>query len=258
MNSKLFVHPADYLTNQKGSPSEEDFVIMDSSEPNQSSIASISSVAGGTVSSSLDFSLVTKDTHSSEVCCSRLASSNFHRQCIMAFFQHCYNAHPFLLPRDQLLRTLESNPNDTLETAMCYLGSRYLSGSALKSFELEFESYLLPTSAAQKDATMVQAMILFAVGLDGNNNQQRAIEILIKAQSLAVELGMNQRDYAGAYGQGLTVYEESLRRTWWELYIVCVMVAGFHGKATFHLRDVISDVPVPCEEKEFASGVSPV
>jgi hypothetical protein len=34
------------------------------------------------------------------------------------------------------------------------------------------------------------------------------------------------------------------------------MVAGFHGRGTFHLRDTISTVPLPCEEKEFISGVS--
>lgn len=105
---------------------------------------------------------------------------------------------------------------------------------------------------------MVQAMLLFALGLDGNNDQKRSIEILIKAQSLAVELGMNQREYAVANGRGSPICEESLRRTWWELYVVSIMVAGFHGRGTFHLRDTITNVPVPCEEKEFASGVSQV
>jgi len=103
---------------------------------------------------------------------------------------------------------------------------------------------------------MVQAMLLFALGLDGDNNQPRAVEILIKAQSLAVELGMNQREYAVLNGRGSAICEESLRRTWWELYMVSIMVAGFHGRSTFQLRNIISTVPLPCEAKDFASGVT--
>lgn len=85
---------------------------------------------------------------------------------------------------------------DHLQSAMCYVGSRYVSGSPTASFRLDFESYLLPTSTAPKDAFMVQAMLLFALGLDGNNEQKRAVEILIRAQNLAVELGMNRREYS--------------------------------------------------------------
>jgi hypothetical protein len=56
---------------------------------------------------------------------------------------------------------------------------------------------------------MVQAMLLYALGLDSNNDQKRAIEILTKAQNLAVELGMNRREYAVANGGGSQFCEES-------------------------------------------------
>jgi hypothetical protein len=69
---------------------------------------------------------------------------------------------------------------------------------------------------------------------------------------------MNRREYAVANGGGSPICEESLRRTWWELYVVSVMVAGFHGRATFHLRDTVSHMPLPCEEEYFASGVNHV
>jgi len=68
---------------------------------------------------------------------------------------------------------------------------------------------------------------------------------------------MNRREYAIANGRGSPICEESLRRTWWELYVVSVMAAGFHGKAIFHLSGTISNVPLPCEEKEFVSGCIP-
>jgi hypothetical protein len=181
------------------------------------------------VSSSFDFPLATKDADSNGLH-SRLYQPNYCQQSIEGFFQYFYDAHPFLPQRQQLFQVLKSNPMDHLQTAMCYVGSRYIPGSSPTSYALKFDSYLTENSVAPKDASMVQAMLLFALGLDGNNDQRRAVEILIKAQSLAVELGMNQREYAVVNGRGSPICEESLRRTWWELYIVSIMVSGFHGR----------------------------
>lgn len=103
---------------------------------------------------------------------------------------------------------------------------------------------------------MVQAMLLYALALDGCNDQKRAIQMLIEAQSLALELGMNEQEYAILNSLGSPIYEESLRRTWWELYVTSVVTAGFHGRGTFHLTNNMLNLPLPCEEKEFAAGVS--
>jgi len=255
INGKLPFDQADHVADQKGSPNNARVTFSDSNDLDPLSIASIPPVGESVLPLSLDFPTVTNDADSNELY-SRLFQLNYHERCIEGFFQYFYNAHPFLPPRHQLLQILKANPMDHLRTAMCYVGSRYVYGSSPSSFALEFDSYLTANSAAPKDASMVQAMLLFALGLDGDNDQKRAVEILIKAQSLAVELGMNQREYAVVNGRGSPICEESLRRTWWELYVVCIMVAGFHGRGTFHLRHTVSNVPLPCEEKEFASGVT--
>ena len=255
INGKPPVDQADYLADQKGSPSDASVTFLDSNDLDTSSIASIPPDAEKVLSSSLDFPLATKDADSNELY-SRLFRPNYHERCIEGFFQYFYDAHPFLPPRHQLLPLLKTNPMDHLRTAMCYVGSRYVPGSSPASYALKFDAYLAANSAAPKDASMVQAMLLFTLGLDGNNDQERAVEILNKAQSLAVELGMNQREYAVVNGRGSPTCEESLRRTWWELYVVSIMVAGFHGRGTFHLCDIVSNVPLPCEEGDFASGVT--
>jgi hypothetical protein len=180
---------------------------------------------------------------------------NIPQRCVEAFYQYFYDAHPFLPPRHHLLQVLKPNSMDHLQTAIYYVGSRYVFGASADSFALEFESFLSGTKPAPKDASMVQAMLLFALGLDGNNERTKAIEILIKAQNLALQLGMNRREFTGANGRGSSVWEESLRRTWWELYVVSTMMTGFHGSEIFHQQDPLSSVPLPCEEKEFASGV---
>jgi hypothetical protein len=34
------------------------------------------------------------------------------------------------------------------------------------------------------------------------------------------------------------------------------MIAGVHQKSTFRMKEIPADVGLPCEEKDFASGVS--
>jgi hypothetical protein len=181
---------------------------------------------------------------------------NYRQRCFDAFYHYFYDAHPFLPPRHHLLHLFKTAPVECLQTSICYVGSKFVNGAPTTSFVLEFEAYLQETKTAPKDASMVQAMLLFALGLDGNNERKRAVEILIKAQNLAVELGMNRREYAFINGRASPVYEESLRRTWWELYVVSILMPGFHGIESFHHWDPLSDVSLPCEEKEYDTGVS--
>jgi hypothetical protein len=107
-----------------------------------------------------------------------------------------------------------------------------------------------------KDAFRVQAMLILAIGLDGYTYQEKALRILVDAQNLALEFGMNKREFASMNGNGSAMLEESWRRTWWELYIVDGMIAGVHQKSTFRMKEIAADVALPCEEKEFALGVS--
>lgn len=108
-----------------------------------------------------------------------------------------------------------------------------------------------------KSWSMVQTLLLFALGLDRGGNQARAGKILVKARELALDIGMNHSDYSILNGRGSSICEESLRRTWWELYVVTILFAGLHGKTSGDVRGMTNaTVPLPCEEHEFATGVS--
>jgi hypothetical protein len=219
-----------------------------------SSLALMPSAQDELVASSLDWTPACNSTATHGLYFG-IVRPNVRQRCVEAFYQYFYDAHPFLPPRLHLLQSFKTNPTEHLQTAICYVGSRYVHGASTPSFALDFKSYLTGDKPTPKDASMVQAMLLFALGLDGNNDRKEAIEILTKARNLAVELGMNQREYAVVAGQGQPIYEESLRRTWWEIYVVSVVIAGFHGTGAFHHVDTSSNLPLPCEEKDFASGV---
>jgi hypothetical protein len=181
---------------------------------------------------------------------------DYGERCIEAFFYHFHTAHPFVLPKAHLLTLLKARPMDHLEIAMRYVGSFYVPRAPTAALGLEAENSIY-RMGCPRDGFRVQAMLLLAIGLDGYGNQENALQILVEAQDLALELGMQRHEFTLVNGGGLGVLEESWRRTWWELYTVDGMIAGVHQKSTFRMNEVAADVALPCEEKEFVSGVRP-
>ncbi len=181
--------------------------------------------------------------------------TDLRERCIEAFFYHFHPAHPFILPRKSYFALRKEKPLDHLDAALRYVGSFYVPQAPTVALGLEAER-IIYDSACPKDEFRVQAMLILVIGLDGYTYQEKALSILIEAQDLAMELGMNKREYAYLNGNGSNMLEESWRRTWWELYIVDGMIAGVHQKSNFRMKDIPADVALPCEEKEYASGVS--
>lgn len=178
------------------------------------------------------------------------------QKCIEAFFYHFWPAHPFLLPRDNLLRLLkEKKQLEHLEAAMRYVGSFYIDQAPTTALCLEAERAIYRADCP-KDAFKVQAMLILCIGLDGYTYQEKALQILNDAQALALQLGMNKREFAEIHGNGWSSLEESWRRTWWEMFVVDGMIAGVHQKSFFPMKDIPAEVGLPCEEYEYVSGVS--
>ncbi|PVH75515.1 hypothetical protein DL98DRAFT_498285 [Cadophora sp. DSE1049] len=177
-------------------------------------------------------------------------------RCIEAFYYHFYPAHPFTLPRSNHFALRKERPIDYLEAAMRYVGSFYVPQAPTVALGLEAERSVYQADCP-KDGFRVQAMLILAIGLDGYTYQEKALQILLDAQDLALELGMHNREFAFMNGGGSEVLQESWRRTWWELYITDGMIAGVHQKSNFRMKDILADVLLPCEEREYISGHIP-
>lgn len=175
-------------------------------------------------------------------------------RCTEAFFQFFNAAHPFLLPRVQLLQLLAATNIPHLTATICYIGSFYIVEVSTTSLEKEVER-LLSFPNVQKDGFLVQALLLFAIGLDGSNERRKSDEAMEHAQTIALHLGMNQRDFASANANGSSALEESWRRTWWELYVVDGITAAKTEKNSFRMNEVAADVCLPCDEEGFELGV---
>jgi len=184
----------------------------------------------------------------------RASATDLKNRCLEAFFHFFSSAHPFVLPKLYMIQMLRIKPLSHLEAAMRYVGSYYIK-SAPTEYIAQEATQLLSRQDCVRDGFTVQAMLLLAIGLDGNTEFDKANEMLKQAQDLALEIGMNHRAFAVMHGEGLAVLEESWRRTWWELYVVDGMIAGMHERTSFRLNEMPIEVPLPCEEQEYISGV---
>lgn len=179
-------------------------------------------------------------------------------KCFDSFYYHYHAAHPFVLPKEHLLRHMRETGQklDHLMAAMKYVGSLFLDAGPARASYLDDALRLCHVPSTPKDAFLVQALLLLVVALDGSCQQDKARDLLGEAERLAVEIGLNTRQFAALHGRGNPILEESWRRTWWDLYVCDGMVAGVHRITTFLLYDVVADVALPCEESEYLSGVS--
>ncbi|KAK8048282.1 C6 transcription factor [Apiospora phragmitis] len=180
-------------------------------------------------------------------------------RCVDSFYHHFFPGHPCALPKPHLLLLAKERNLEPLLAAMRWAGSLYLQnevGPARATFFDEAMRLVYAPDVA-KDGFLVQAMVILLIGLDGSCENDKARDLLSDVERIAIEIGLYQRAYATNHGQGDAVLEESLRRTWWDLFIVDGMVAGVHRQTNFLLFDIVADVALPCEEHEYLSGFIP-
>lgn len=177
-------------------------------------------------------------------------------RCLHSFYHHFHAAHPFVLPKEYLLRKAEDGTIEPLLMAIRWIGSFYIDAGPARSTFFEEARRLAYEADRPKCAFVVQALMLLIIGLDGSGYQKESRAMLADAERIALQIGLNTRLFATLHGQGMPVLEESMRRTWWDLFVLDGMIAGIHRATNFVLFDVVSDVALPCEEHQYLTGVS--
>ncbi|KAF6820288.1 C6 zinc finger domain-containing protein [Colletotrichum plurivorum] len=178
-------------------------------------------------------------------------------RCLDSFYHHFHACHPFALPKEWLLRIMRDTNIEPLLAAVRWVGSLFLDVGPARAGFLDEALRLVQDPTTNRDGFFVQALILLIVCLDGSCEREKARTLLAEAERVALELGMNTREYAARYGRGIPILEESWRRTWWDLFVVDGMVAGVHRLTNFLLFDVHADAALPCEEHQYLSGNIP-
>ncbi|PYH83371.1 putative beta-glucosidase precursor [Aspergillus uvarum CBS 121591] len=170
-------------------------------------------------------------------------------QLISLYYLHFHQAHPFLPPMETLL---ESNPPsyllDILEfTSLHYLSSQFCHDSS--------KTLLLAVQAAELSVEKTQAFLLLAIVQHGRQQGHEARSCLGQALQCALELDLHRREVSDALAADAPLRAESIRRTWWEIFVVDVLLAAVQadGYLQFEMKET-PEVPLPCGPEEYQPG----
>lgn len=163
------------------------------------------------------------------------------------YYSHFHHGHPLLVPRS---RYADQDYPDYLKVVVRFIGSHYASSIDSEALRLASGGYLSESSNLSSPE-MVSALVLYAIALHSRYEPLEAMAAINRAADMAVDLGMHRQDYAMQHGQGDMVYQDSLRRTWWELYVVDGYLASLHRQTTFKSNQVPFTTLLPCEESAY-------
>ena len=172
------------------------------------------------------------------------------------YFEYFWSSWPVVLPHHYLqAKRLHGNHGmTTLLSVLEWIGSIYAPWTPSKPYQMiALEAVTLPDLA--HTPFNVQALLLFALAEFHSISRAEARKHLDKAIKIALELRMNERDFARAHGEGSAVLEECWRRTFYVLYIVDQNFALVTNTPFYTLLLTSNNVDLPCDDEYFESGV---
>ncbi|RAL13450.1 putative beta-glucosidase precursor [Aspergillus homomorphus CBS 101889] len=170
-------------------------------------------------------------------------------QLVSLYYLHFHQAHPFLPPMEVLL---ESDPPSYLLDIMEFISLHYLSP---QFFQDSSKILLLAVQAADLTVEKTQALLLLAIVQHGRQQAHEARSCLGQALQSALELGLDRREASDALSVDAPFKAESLRRTWWEIVVIDVLLAAVQvdGYLQFEMIEP-PKVPLPCGPEEYQAG----
>lgn len=173
------------------------------------------------------------------------------------YYDFFHAAHPCVLPRAYLDLFLARDVLRPLLRVICYIGSLFSVSVSSEERMQDVQEILAGIRARVRPITGfdVQAVLLYSIAIYWSNEPEHGTALLDEAIGMAVELGMNRKDFATQHGDGNPVLEESWRRTWWLFYITDAHIAGSTRVFPFRTSNIDKTVDLPCEEHEYESGV---
>lgn len=172
----------------------------------------------------------------------------FDNRLVRLYYENFHPAHPILVPAS--LYEGRHYPQ-YLHQVVKFIGSQF-------SMLIPSDSLSDSTSGHLKDNTekttcTVQALLLYAIIMVGRQEVSQAQRSVAEAIDIALELGMYRKDFATTFSTTLELESESVRRTWWELFIFEIHLASLHSGLSLRCGDVAQDVSLPCEEALYVS-----
>lgn len=175
---------------------------------------------------------------------------------LQQYYTYFHSAHPILIPLQQLVQ-LEFDAKYLVDVVR-FIGLQFARSQDSGLTKSTVQSQL--DQAPDDSPFKVQALLLMAIALHATHDHPGSHTALHKAIDIALHIGLHSKNFALARGFLDPMLQESLRRTWWELYCVEGMLSAFHQKTGFRTDVTAADVELPCDECYFhhKPGVQPL
>ncbi|KAH8724608.1 Quinolinate phosphoribosyl transferase [Phaeosphaeriaceae sp. PMI808] len=174
------------------------------------------------------------------------------------YFENFSPAFPIVLPFHYLQqrRLNENHGLNELVLVLKYIGSIYAPWTPSEPY-LKEASQSLDSPTLAHTPFNIQALMLFAIAQYHSNFKNEGRARLNLAITIAIELRMNQKGFAQAYGESDPVLEESWRRTYYMLHVADQHFAIVSNSPMYTLANVPNNVDLPCDDEYYESGHIP-
>jgi hypothetical protein len=138
------------------------------------------------------------------------------------YYQRIHPAHPIVLPQQMYLRNRCIFP-EHLKYVMYFMASHYSSGDP---DPLQKQAQLVFSTDIPNDGFKVQALLLFTLVSYARFERDWGTKALNEAIDLALRIGLDSNTFGSEQG---CIFQESWRRTWWELYTIAGLISLVSG-----------------------------
>ncbi|OGE52496.1 hypothetical protein PENARI_c010G00628 [Penicillium arizonense] len=165
------------------------------------------------------------------------------------YYENFHVAHPVLVPSSLYN---DRNYPHFLQMAVNFVGSHYVASISSQQHKDQVVAEL--KTNPDRSPCMVQAWLIYSIALYARDEWQEAQEAFSNSIDIALELGMNRWSFASSANPERSIEAESMRRTWWELYVTDIFMAVSLKTTTLRCSTVSPEVGLPCEESAYNSG----
>ncbi|GAD95891.1 C6 transcription factor [Paecilomyces variotii No. 5] len=168
---------------------------------------------------------------------------------VRLFYENFHVAHPILVP--STIYHDRQYP-DFLQLVVNFIGSHYVPSSPILQYRDKVITEL--TCNPDRSSCMVQAWLIYSIATYARGEWQGAQDALSHGVEIALELGMNHYEFAISTQPVNSIEAESLRRTWWELYITDIFMTASSKRNSFLCGTMAAEVTLPCEESAYTGA----
>ncbi|KAK9484354.1 hypothetical protein V1527DRAFT_470314 [Lipomyces starkeyi] len=202
------------------------------------------------------------------------------------FYYYFHNSHPIMIPSVFYSQLLSSSYDvettelihNLLVPVIHYVGSLYVRNGNRALYKHAVEKVIFgypvtftgPNHQCQfiipPSPISVMALLLYAIVLHGENEQDKSMAVKDHAVDMALFLNMHDIAFTDSYLDKsffnrepvfFTVLKESLRRTFWMLFVMDGWMNALHRLPPSKLMSVVPTIDLPCEDEEYNVGNIP-